>query len=97
MPNAHTSLVPAATYPAIVGQVLASLRDRSQMSQADLAAAAGLKQAAWSKIERGLTALNVEQLMQVSKSLGLKPWQILQAADEAAQHVADEAPGRCRR
>lgn len=90
MAHPGTTLVPAATYPAIVGQVLASLRERHEMSQAELAGAAGLKQAAWSKIERGHTALNVEQLMQVARTLDMKPWQILRAADEAAEHVAEE-------
>ena len=48
--TSSTSLVPAATYPAIVGRVLADFRENQseKMSQADLAEAAGLKQAAWS-------------------------------------------------
>ncbi|MCA9626101.1 MAG: helix-turn-helix transcriptional regulator [Alphaproteobacteria bacterium] len=88
--TSSTSLVPAATYPAIVGRVLADFRENQseKMSQADLAEAAGLKQAAWSKIERGQTALNVEQLAQVAKTLGVQPWEIVRAADDVAKHAA---------
>ena len=72
------------TYPAIVGKVIGELRRQRGLTQADLAAAVGLRQPAWSKVERGETAATVEQLAIVAERLEVAPAGILVQADAVA-------------
>jgi transcriptional regulator with XRE-family HTH domain len=76
------------TYPAVVGGIIAQLRKNLGVPQADLAAHAGLNQPAWSKIERGLTAITVEQLALVSPCLGWRPGDLLGEADRVVVDLA---------
>ena len=80
-------LVPATTYPAIVGRVLAETRKRSGIQQAQLAEALGVNQPAWSKIERGTTPITVEQLAIAAKVLHTTPASLLQRADLAVEYA----------
>lgn len=74
---------PATTYPAIVGCLLANSRKRKGLDQAKVAAAMGLSQASWSRIERGETALSVDQLHRAAEVLGENTWEVLRSADQA--------------
>lgn len=78
---------PATTYPAIVGRILSNLREGKGKEQKDLAASLGLSQSAWSRIERGETALTIEQLAIVARELGRKSGFILGKADEAVERA----------
>lgn len=80
-------LVPTTTYPAIVGQVLAKLRDEAGLTQAEFAAKMDLSPATWSKIESGTSGLSLEQLTRASEVLGRSPDEILAIAQRAADHV----------
>lgn len=78
------------TYPAIVGRVIAEARKHQKLTQGQLAQEMGINQPAWSKIERGQTAMTIEQLAEVAPLLGYSPSQLLKQADLAAQHAENE-------
>jgi transcriptional regulator with XRE-family HTH domain len=77
------SRVTGTTYQAIVGQVIVLRRKDIELSQADLAEKIGTSQSAWSRVEKGLSNLTVEQLTKVATILGVAPNQIIAEADEA--------------
>ena len=79
MPSAP--LRPVTTWPAIVGRVLAELRKESGLNQGDVADAVGVGQAAWSKIERGDSALTIEQLYAAARRLELDASDVLRYAE----------------
>jgi len=76
------SMKPAATYPALVGSVLAQIRNQQGMHQGELAAAVGVTQATWSRIENGHTSVTVEHLRLAAHKLGRLPGEILSLADQ---------------
>lgn len=78
-----TDFAPATTFAALVGHVIAERRKSVGMTQADLATAVGMHQSGWSKVERGLSGLSVEQLAVAANALGTKPSEILQEVDRA--------------
>lgn len=82
-----SALTPTTTYPAIVGQVLAKHRGDRNLTQTQLAQALGMKQSAWSKIERGATPLTIEHLAQAADVLEVSPGQILAETDRVADEV----------
>lgn len=81
------NLKPATTYPAIVGRVLVSLRKQEEIGQDELAQAIGITQSTLSRVERGESALNVEQLALAAKKLGSHANNILKAADKAVDQL----------
>ncbi len=81
-------LEPAATYPAIVGQVLADARKNLRLSQGELARKIGMNQSAWSKIERGASSLSVAQLALAATALKTTPGKLLTQADRSANYAA---------
>lgn len=90
---------PAAklTYTALLGQVLQFHRQRAGLQQNDVASALGILQPAYSRIEKGDTAMTVAQLRIVARSLGMAPAQILHEVEQWVQqlriqgvHVTDE-------
>jgi transcriptional regulator with XRE-family HTH domain len=76
------SLKPAATYPSLVGSVLTQIRNQQGMHQGELAAAVGVTQATWSRIENGHTSITVEHLRLAAHKLGSLPGEILSLADQ---------------
>jgi transcriptional regulator with XRE-family HTH domain len=85
----------ASSYPAVVGAVLTALRKEKELDQKDLAIACGADAAVstWSRIEKGESALTVEQLMVAAAVLERMPSEILAIADnqmiELAQRGVD--------
>jgi len=75
------------TYSALVGQSLAWARQMAGLDQSALAQHVGVGQSTWSKIERGESALNVEQLERAATRLGTTPSQILNTADVGAAQL----------
>lgn len=71
-----------STYAAVVGAVIAKLRADKGIGQADLASAVGLGQPAWSRIEKGGSALTVDQLARAARALKLSPSDIVSMADK---------------
>jgi|SRR5277367_2950487 len=74
-------LKPATTYPAIVGGVLAKIRNDRNLRQDELAQSVGVTQATWSRIERGHSSITVEHLRKAADKLGASPGEILKYAD----------------
>ena len=54
-----------------------------KVEQAALAKAAGVNQSTWSRIERGESALSVEQLFQAANYLQIKPSVVIQESEKA--------------
>lgn len=93
MPHKHVStpnMRPAVSYPEIVGGVLKQLRSQRQLDQAKLAAAVGVAQPTWSRIENGTIPITIEQLGVVAPQLGLLPSEILRHADLAAKRFSEQ-------
>jgi transcriptional regulator with XRE-family HTH domain len=75
------------TYPAVVGSVLAQMRDQKGFKQGEVAKAAGITQATLSRMENGQSSITVEHLRQVADKLGIQPNQILLTADRHAVNI----------
>jgi len=76
------SPTPVVTYPALVGRILAQQREARGIKQGNFAAALGLSQSAYSRLESGESVLNLSQLRNAAAQLGLQPAQILGRADQ---------------
>ncbi len=84
------SLRNAASYPAIVGQVLSNLRKNINIDQSEFAEIIGVTQSTWSRIERGASAFTIEQLADAADHLNLTPSEILELADQAALDLQNQ-------
>lgn len=71
----------ALAYPAVVGQILASIREQRGEKQGDIAARVGLSQSAYSRLEKGDSVMNLAQLHKVAAELQTTPSAVLQRAD----------------
>ena len=69
-------------YSTIVGFTIREFRECLSVSQADLAESVDIAQAAWSKVEKGVTTANIQHLEKVGKKLDIPPSSILFRADE---------------
>lgn len=86
----NVSLRPAASYAGVVGQVLVQARQEMGLGQAELAAAVGVSQPTWSRIERGSQALTIEQLHAAAKKLRVPPSEILTRAERVSEHLRSQ-------
>lgn len=77
----------ALAYPAVVGQVLASMREQRREKQGDIAARVGLSQSAYSRLEKGDSVMNLAQLHKVCAELGELPSAVLQRADNIEKQL----------
>lgn len=66
------SPVLGATYQGVLGAVIAKLRVDRDVKQADIADHLALTVSTWSRIERGESALNLEQLIGVAEFFQLR-------------------------
>lgn len=82
-----TKIHPAATYPSIVGQLIAKKRLEQRMEQTEIAQKVGVTQSTWSRIERGESAFTIEQLVKAADALHCKPHEILRDADRAKEQL----------
>lgn len=87
---AQSTLLPATTYPAVVGRVLAEIRQARGVPQEALAQALEMTQSGWSRVERGDVAITVEQLALVAPMLNTSPGEVLQRADHAVRYAKDQ-------
>jgi transcriptional regulator with XRE-family HTH domain len=78
---------PTTTYTAITGAVLMRLRQSTGRQQVELAAAVGLNQSGWSKIERGVVGLTIETLALATPLLGVEPSDVMVMVDRVTRHV----------
>ncbi len=85
----RTALPSETTYAAVVGRILAGSRETRGLEQAEVARGVGVSQSTWSRIERGESALTVDQLARATAALATTPAQILAEADEAAANLGE--------
>lgn len=78
------------TYSAIIGSVIKNLRESRSMNQGDMSKSMGLTQAAWSKLENGISTLTTSQLAKASDILEVEAHKIIKYADEAAQNFESQ-------
>ena len=78
---------PAIPYTALVGQVLLGHRGRKSLHQNDLAAALGVSQSAYSRIEQGDTTISISQLRVIARRLDIAPGDLLREADGLAERL----------
>ncbi len=81
------------TYPALVGNIIAQLRKERGFGQAEFAAMVGLGQSTWSRIEKGESALTVEQLAKTAEQLDMKPHELLVLVDGARDNLQAQGIG----
>lgn len=75
------------TFAAVIGAILAKIRDEKGLTQADVATALGLTTSTWSRIEKGESTLSAEQLWQAANRLGVSPGSILDVVTDAVSHL----------
>lgn len=78
---------PVIPYTALIGQVLLGHRGRNGLHQNDLAAALGVSQSAYSRIEQGDTTVSISQLRVIARRLGIPPGDLLREADGLAERL----------
>jgi len=75
------------TYSIILGRILAKYRKVMSMDQKVIAAKLGIKQPAWSRIERGEVGLDMETLSLVARILSRRPEDIINEAEIAKTNL----------
>src|ERR1043165_2286808 len=70
----------------ILGEVLARVRERAGVKQADLAARLGMPASYLSKIESGTRRLDVIELVQIAEALGTDPAEIVRQVTDALRN-----------
>lgn len=78
---------PATTYPALVGQVIAGLREHQGLNQASLAKQMGVNASTLSRLERGEMEPSLPHLSRAARALGTTPADILAKADLAQRDL----------
>ncbi len=81
------------TYPALVGNIIARLRKEHGIGQAEFASLVGVGQSTWSRIEKGQSALTVEQLAKAAEQINLQPHQLLAVVDGARDNLEEQGIG----
>ena len=76
---------PEVYYTQIVGQVIRSRRQILGISVGSMGALLGSNQSGLSRIETGSTAMTISQLCVMARHLKMKPWCIIQAADNLVE------------
>lgn len=83
----NEKLSASTTYAAIVGRIIVLRREAKGMDQAALAKSQNLSQSSWSRLERGESVINTEQLHSVAQELGTTAGDILNEADDVAAEL----------
>ena len=75
----------ATTSNAVLGHLLALVRRRRHLTQAQVAEALGLAGSTWSRVEKGETPITVEQLRVVANKLDVDAATLLVLAEQAEE------------
>lgn len=78
-------LAPSASYAEVIGATLVVTREERGVLQWAVAEAVGVSGSTWSRIERGKSALAVDQLARAAAALGVTPGAVASRADAAAR------------
>jgi len=89
----HQSISGNTTYPALVGNIIARLRKEQGIGQAEFASMVGLGQSTWSRIEKGQSALTIEQLAKTAEQLDMQPHELLAIVDGARDNLQAQGIG----
>lgn len=81
---------PAATYPMIVGSVIAQMRNHQQLRQEEVAQALGVTQATFSRMENGQSSITAEQLRAIGHRLGTQPSVLLSYAEDIERRLHNQ-------
>jgi transcriptional regulator with XRE-family HTH domain len=73
---------PLVTYSTVVGKTVARTREVKGLKQGDVAAAVGLSQSAYSRVESGDSTMNLAQLRSIAAQLQMTPGQLVALADQ---------------
>lgn len=76
------------TTAAVLGAVLATIRNEAGLKQSDVADHVGIGASTWSRIEKGESTISVEQLKLAAKALAVTPSYILGMAEIAEKDIA---------
>lgn len=74
----------------IVAQVLNRYREDAGLSQADFLDRARLTQSTWSRINRGLSHLSLEELRVACSALGVTQKEVIEKSEDASQRLQNE-------
>lgn len=84
----------AIAYPELVGQTLRYHRKNSDLPLPEFARMMQMKSpSGWARVESGETKMTIVQLRRAARAVGMKPWQLLQQADELAEKAVRDHPG----
>jgi transcriptional regulator with XRE-family HTH domain len=85
--NATPAATPKVTPGALFGRVVEHHRKRAHVDQAEVAAALGVTQSAYSRLEWGQSGMTVTQLWKVAACLGLPPSRLTLDVEEYAERL----------
>jgi transcriptional regulator with XRE-family HTH domain len=74
-------------YAALIGRVVEHHRAQLGAHQESIARALGISQSAYSRLEKGQSAMSVTQLRIIAEQLGTTPADLLQHTDEYANQL----------
>ncbi|PCJ37490.1 MAG: hypothetical protein COA75_04415 [Cellvibrionales bacterium] len=84
------NLKPETTYQSVIGRVIVRFRKELTVDQGSLAAAVGVTQSTWSRIERGESSLTVEQLASAAECLRVNSSTILSDTEKAVRELKSQ-------
>ncbi len=82
---------PGTTYSAVIGSVIKKLRESRSIKQSQMADKMGVSQAAWSKLESGISTLTTAQIAKVADIFGIETSQLVQYADKAVEDLKENS------
>lgn len=85
MKGGATTVKPQIAYGALLGRVICHYRERLGIHQHQIATALGISQSAYSRLEKGQSAMSVTQLRVIASQLGIPPARVLDDVDRYAQ------------
>ena len=81
---------PAITYGRVLGAVVEHYRTQKSMTQQVMAAALGISQSAYSRLELGQSVMSVTQLRAIAAQLGMHVAVLLQHAEEYSAQLQQQ-------
>ncbi|MEG9862232.1 MAG: helix-turn-helix transcriptional regulator [Parvularculales bacterium] len=78
------------TFTAVLGLMLRNMCKDKGLDQAQMAKKMGMNRSSWSRIENGITAVDIQQLKKIGEILGVDATVILERAEAVAQSLEDK-------
>lgn len=78
---------PVVAYPALIGGIVKQQREMRRITQSTVAAALGLTQSGYSRLESGDSVMNLSQLRIVAGLFGMAPSDLMTQADRLEQQL----------